>query len=251
MSVTIGQIRTLFQRGELEQARTLGETTKQESPPSADLFDLMGMIYASLGQLDTAFHQMSEALELAPENPKIIAHMADISAMKGDLKSSIKLYQRSLALCTPNESIGKAFAFPNLSFRGDEFSYLNPSFSIGGEDLILRKLFKDKLRSHTPGYYVDIGAASTVLGSNTYLFYCYGWNGICIDANPATGKAFSIARPRDTYLNCAVGPSNDEVFFGHHKGENAGMSKVYKDAEAFGSDFLKPIKIHCRRLSEH
>ncbi len=74
------------------------------------------------------------------------------------------------------------------------------TFSADGEDVILGKLFSNKL----DGFYLDIGANSYQFGSNTYYFYLLGWSGICIDPLPNLKKSYSKYRPRDCFLNKAI-----------------------------------------------
>ena len=81
-------------------------------------------------------------------------------------------------------------------------AYMNPSYSIEGEDRIVRALLWQK---HDKGFYVDVGAHHPFRFSNTYLFYTQGWSGINIDATPGSMKAFNKYRPRDINLEVGVG----------------------------------------------
>ena len=83
-------------------------------------------------------------------------------------------------------------------------AYMNPSYSIEGEDRIVRALLWQK---HDKGFYVDVGAHHPFRFSNTYLFYTQGWSGINIDATPGSMKAFNKYRPRDINLEVGVGRS--------------------------------------------
>jgi FkbM family methyltransferase len=74
------------------------------------------------------------------------------------------------------------------------------SYSQEGEDMILRRTFKD--RRH--GFYVDIGAFHPRQFSNTYYFYNRGWTGISVDARPGYSREFSRARPRDRVVEAAI-----------------------------------------------
>jgi FkbM family methyltransferase len=81
------------------------------------------------------------------------------------------------------------------------------SYSQAGEDAVLRFLFKDypiDLRDVT---YLDIGARHPVFGSNTFLFYCAGSKGVCVDADVTFINMQRDMRPRDTVLNVAVADS--------------------------------------------
>ena len=95
-------------------------------------------------------------------------------------------------------------------------AYMNPSYSIEGEDRIVRTLL---WRKHDKGFYVDVGAHHPFRFSNTYLFYTQGWSGINIDATPGSMKAFNKYRPRDINLEVGVG-----------RGRKTGGGELCKDS---------------------
>jgi FkbM family methyltransferase len=77
------------------------------------------------------------------------------------------------------------------------------SYSQSGEDRIISLLFnsfnKTKIR------YLDIGANHPKEGSNTYLFYCLGGSGVCVEPNPELARLIRKNRPTDVCLNVGVG----------------------------------------------
>jgi FkbM family methyltransferase len=75
------------------------------------------------------------------------------------------------------------------------------SYAQEGEDIILLRF----LSGRTKGFYVDIGAHHPITFSNTYAFYCLGWRGINVDAQPGSMREFSRHRPEDINLELAVG----------------------------------------------
>jgi len=81
------------------------------------------------------------------------------------------------------------------------------SHSQFGEDMVLRHLLADVSR----GTFVDIGAYHPVHYSNTYHFYCRGWSGLNIDANPYVIDLFRILRPRDINVCAAVSDNSNEI----------------------------------------
>lgn len=94
----------------------------------------------------------------------------------------------------------KANFYPSYNFSHSQF----------GEDMVVRFLTENVKR----GFYVDIGAHHPVFYSNTYHFYCKGWNGINIDAAPKSMEAFQILRPRDINLEaCLSSKEGQEVDF--------------------------------------
>ena len=82
------------------------------------------------------------------------------------------------------------------------------SYSQGAEDISLSLLIQD-----TDGFYIDIGAHHPSRFSVTRLLYQKGWNGINVDANPDTASEFKRHRPRDQFLNAAVGSQNIYTFY--------------------------------------
>lgn len=75
------------------------------------------------------------------------------------------------------------------------------SYAQFGEDAILNTIFRKK----NTGFYVDVGAYHPTHYSNTYALYRRGWHGIVIDPNATFKPLFSILRPRDTFINVAIG----------------------------------------------
>lgn len=82
------------------------------------------------------------------------------------------------------------------------------SYSQFGEDIFVWYLLRKK-----KGFYVDVGAYHPALYSNTYAFYKNGWNGIAIDPNPFCKKLFYWIRPRDKFINSAVGNGGEVLYY--------------------------------------
>ena len=51
------------------------------------------------------------------------------------------------------------------------------------------------------------------LGSNTWALYERGWSGITIDPLPGASDKFKQQRPRDIFLNIALGEADGEISF--------------------------------------
>jgi hypothetical protein len=80
-------------------------------------------------------------------------------------------------------------------------------FAMDGEDVLIERLFYNLIQ-HDQSYrefYVDIGAADPIAGSNTCLLYRRGWRGINIDANQAQVALLQQSRPGDINLNLVIG----------------------------------------------
>ncbi len=136
----------------------------------------------------------------------------------------------------------------NFTLDVSEFPLWNLSYSLYGEDLILRGLLKQKLREGQPGFYVDLGCCDPRQASNSYLFYRYGWRGVCIDANSEFKEAFAAIRPRDTFVNALVGEAG-RYFWAECK-SNLGMSRIATAPEQFGDDYEAPVAMNALPLRE-
>ena len=77
------------------------------------------------------------------------------------------------------------------------------SYAQAGEDLIVSYLLKG-LGILKP-VYLDIGANDPINGSNTYLFYKNGENGVCIEPDPNLFEHLKNTRKKDACLNIAIG----------------------------------------------
>ena len=76
------------------------------------------------------------------------------------------------------------------------------SYSQFAEDLILSHILGYEASA---GLYLDVGCYQPITWSNTFIFYQRGWSGLCIDANPSFGPAWQTFRPRDRFINAALG----------------------------------------------
>ena len=74
-------------------------------------------------------------------------------------------------------------------------------FGQHGEDVIVHKLFNKDIKN---GFYLDIGAHHPFRQSNTAYLWLKGWNGVNIDANPASIRIFNRIRKRDKNILMAV-----------------------------------------------
>lgn len=92
--------------------------------------------------------------------------------------------------------------------------YSKKSYSFGGVDLLINRFFRYK----NQGVYIDIGCYHPIKGSNTYLLYKKGWNGINIDLDEHAINLFNKFRPSDHNINIAVSDKNGSAkLFSHHK----------------------------------
>jgi FkbM family methyltransferase len=82
------------------------------------------------------------------------------------------------------------------------------SFSQAGEDAILRFLFADKKIGRIS--YLEIGTNVPDYGNNTYLFYCNGSRGVCVEADKRLIPDIRKVRPEDRILNVGVAARHEK-----------------------------------------
>ena len=99
-----------------------------------------------------------------------------------------------------------------LMFLYDNFVSLlgksKVSYSDFSEDLILEGIFEG-----LTGSYVDVGAGHPVIGSNSYLFYKKGWDGITVEPIKLHNVLHRLKRSRDLQINKLIGESKNRVKF--------------------------------------
>ena len=109
------------------------------------------------------------------------------------------------------------------------------SYSMLGEDLVVKKFFKNKKK----GLYVDVGCYHPIDGNNTYLLFKKGWEGINIDLNKTSIDLFNRARKNDDNLNVAISNKSKKIKFYYRKKINMLNTINIKFAK---SSFLKGFK---------
>ena len=109
------------------------------------------------------------------------------------------------------------------------------SYSMFGEDLVISKIFKNKKK----GIYVDVGCYHPIEGSNTYLLFKKGWNGINIDLNKTSIDLFDKARSGDLNLNLAISNKSKKIKYYFRKKINMLNTINQKNKKNY---FLKGFK---------
>jgi len=116
---------------------------------------------------------------------------------------------------------------------------ISVSYSQGAEDLVLLHFLKKEL-----GFYIDIRAHHPNRFSVTRLLYDRGWSGINVDANPDLKYEFSRWRPRDMFLNFAVGDSEEFRFTRFKESAISTINGVWRDQFiAKGNQVLDEISV--------
>ena len=98
-------------------------------------------------------------------------------------------------------------------FYRPKIFYPKKSYSMLGEDLIVKKFFKNKKK----GFYVDVGCYHPIDGNNTYLLSKKGWSGINIDLNAISIDLFDRARKNDSNLNIAISNKSQKIKYYYRK----------------------------------
>ena len=77
------------------------------------------------------------------------------------------------------------------------------------EDVILRRALKDVAH----GFYIDIGANDPDFHSISNAFHERGWRGISAEPEPEFAERLRLARPGETVIEAAIGPTTDATFY--------------------------------------
>jgi FkbM family methyltransferase len=134
----------------------------------------------------------------------------------------------------------------NISLLIKKFTEKKISYSYGGIDSLIIKIFKNKRN----GFYVDLGCGNPIKNNNTYqLHRKFNWSGINIDLDKDNIKLFEISRPADENVIAAVSDSFKEtnLFFYHSKSSLNTISKV--NAEYQKAKVNKSLKVNTITLN--
>lgn len=97
----------------------------------------------------------------------------------------------------------------DLRLEREEMRAMRISFSQFGEDILLLSYFEKF--DHRSGVYVDVGALSPFMLSNTLLLHKLGWRGINVDFDEDKIKAFRQYRPDDHNVCAAVSDTSRKM----------------------------------------
>lgn len=126
-------------------------------------------------------------------------------------------------------------------------AYSIKSYSLEGEDMILRIIFGTK----KTGFYVDVGAHHPFRLSNTYYFYKLGWHGINIDAMPGSMELFGRFRNRDINLEVPVSSTEQVLtyFSFSEPAFNSFSEELVRERVENGSIIEQKIELKTSKLS--
>lgn len=106
----------------------------------------------------------------------------------------------------PNSKMNTLFQYFRMMLKLALGRGVRRSYAQQGEDVVI----EGALKYVKKGTYVDVGAYHPTLYSNTYTFYKKGWRGIVIDPNVDMKPLYKLLRPRDVFVNTAVGTNTEE-----------------------------------------
>ena len=223
----------------------------EQAPKTQQLLELLAHIEERLGDIDEATAHLRKATQNPPlglgARFQLIELLIRHDRREAALRELRKTRARAVAAILPNSAgQGRSWSAP-LHCRTEDIRLANIAFSLGGEDLFLKKMLKEKLSARTPGFYVDIGCTDPIEGSNSYLFYCHGWRGICVDPISMFAHDYATIRPRDTFLNMAVTNMNGRVKFDYNP-DNTRISRLASSSMARPKGTWEALSIDGRRL---
>lgn len=109
------------------------------------------------------------------------------------------------------------FTDPNIFFdpltikqiNGIFANKANISFSQEGEDILVRRILKEKFYQYENPLYLDIGSYHPIKYSNTYLMYVYGWRGLHVEANREAASKIESSRVGDKVISALLTEKNE------------------------------------------
>ena len=114
--------------------------------------------------------------------------------------------------------------------------YRKYSYAISNVDLIIDRIFS-KINK---GIYIDVGCNHPIKYNNTYLLYKRGWNGINIDSDAKSIKAFNQLRKDDFNVRTVISNSSKKIdYYFYH--ERSALNTVNKKLAKTRK--IKPKKI--------
>ena len=108
----------------------------------------------------------------------------------------------------------------------------------GGEDLALLHAIPD-LKN---GFYIDVGAHHPDRFSVTRHLYRMGWHGINVDANSDLESELLRRRPRDLFVNAAVGNQNDYQIYIFKEPAVSTVDSSWKESQQSIGRAIKEVK---------
>jgi FkbM family methyltransferase len=120
------------------------------------------------------------------------------------------------------------------------------TYAQGGEDMALFRILKKQVLDGVPKVYVDVGCGDPFQNSNSLLFYCFGWRGLCVDANDQHQAAWEKHRPRDKFICSAIGVNECSALLFRSNSANWGLAQIAPQSP--GDGYHPGIPVPVQRL---
>ena len=114
-------------------------------------------------------------------------------------------------------------------------------YSQSGEDLNIIAMTSTMLGVKN-GFFIDVGSFHPHIGSNTFILYKEGWNGINIDPRPGSKALFDKHRPRDINVELGIGEKEGTLNY-YFISETSSMNSFSKETLELNGVLDKVTKI--------
>jgi len=101
INILFQQAIDLFQKGRLNEAKTLANKILKMNPNIADVYHLLGVIELQRGQSDAACHQIGRAVKITPHQPVFYNNLGLAFHAGGHFEKALSAFERA-ALLNPN-----------------------------------------------------------------------------------------------------------------------------------------------------
>ena len=88
----------LYEKGQLEQALNQATGLMRQFPNSVVLYNICGLVYQGLGQLDAAISNFKQAISIKPGYADIYSNMGLALQEKNNSEEAIEAYKKALAI---------------------------------------------------------------------------------------------------------------------------------------------------------
>ena len=117
--------------------------------------------------------------------------------------------------------------------------------SQGGEDAFLNRHFNGT----RVGTYLDIGCNDGIDGSNTFYFQQRGWQGVCVEADPAKFLQIHPHSSRRDGVNLAIADRSSCLTFARVHDSNSGLSGIVSTLDVERASVFGITRINVTAIS--
>jgi FkbM family methyltransferase len=232
----LGQALMHHRAGRLNEADLFYRQILTDWPKNPDALHRFGVLAAQLGHHEQAAALIGRAITQRPASGDFYASLGNVLYLQGRLAEGQEAYKYAMYLAYIKHM---PFGFDEILDRAGKPSLHEPQRAATAEvsaykSQALQDLFLDRwvFRELEGGQFLDIGAHDGVTHSNTWFFEKHrGWDGVCVEPNPAVFKRLAANRTCMT-LNCCVSDVSGPVRFQKISGYSEMLSGVVDKYEA-------------------